>query len=417
MRDKRPVDELSIDELERILAIRKREARLARLHEYGQQGRVLPVEHAPDPESIDVTEPDVDDEITIQELVTDSDPVQAMAVVEIPVEDNHQPADDAALDEDVEDIEDKPIKPEYFEGEPRFEDEAPRPKPRPARQRIEARRNTLLGKKPTIAAVKGNTPPTRTANGNPTPAAPKELSPRARLWNRFLTVVEVGAVIGLLALAYLLLQSIQTIERRTAAEQAASEATRVAAQIPPTATPIINIPVAVLPTGHKYQGNDQGSFNFDEIPAQYRDQYANLLSQLAETRPSQPPEGPIRIRIPKIDVDKIVVYGDDPEALKQGVGQHIGSANPGQIGNMVLSAHNDIYGEIFRSLDKLEAGDEVLVSTVSKEYKYVVGSRSVVKPDEIWVLDPTNDRRLTLISCYPYRVNNRRIVVFATLVS
>ncbi len=28
---------------------------------------------------------------------------------------------------------------------------------------------------------------------------------------------------------------------------------------------------------------------------------------------------------------------------------------------------------------------------------------------------PTDDARLTLISCYPYRVNTKRIVVFAQL--
>jgi sortase A len=414
MRDKRPVDELSIDELERILAIRKREARLARLHEYGQQGRVLPVEQGNAPEPIDIIEPEPLDDAMFEEQPYEAE------IVTLPVDETLLPApiDEAEDELVVEDIEDKPIKPEYFEGEPRFEDEAPRPKPRPTRQRIEARRHTAVVKKPDIALVKANmSVGTRNTTVPQPQAAPEPLSPRAALWNRFLSVVEIGAVIGLLALGYILFQSIQSIERRTAIEQASIQATALAAQIPPTPTPIINIPVRVLPGGHKYEGNAQGSFNFEEIPAQYREQYASLLAQLPETRPSQPPEGPTHIRINKIDVDSIVVYGDDWEALKQGVGQHIGTANPGQVGNMVLSAHNDIYGEIFRYLDKLEAGDEIVVSTVSQEYKYVVGSRNVVNPDDTWVLDPTNDRRLTLISCYPYRVDNKRIVVFATLVS
>src|SRR5438046_2216330 len=52
MRDKRPVDELSIEELERILAIRKREARLARLRGYEGSGRrvapnIAPGDNAP----------------------------------------------------------------------------------------------------------------------------------------------------------------------------------------------------------------------------------------------------------------------------------------------------------------------------------------------------------------------------------
>ena len=412
MRDKRSVDELSIDELERILAIRKREARLARLHEYGQQGRVLPVEQTPEPEPIDSPEPDAYDDELIEAAAayTEADSLDIEAPPSFEAI-NDQPSQEAV----VEDIEDLPIKPEYFEGEPRFEDEVPRSKPRPARQRIEARRQTALVKKPDASDANSKT--TRGAKAQNVQAASLPLGPRTVLWNRVLTVVELAAVLGLVALAYILFQSIQSIERRTALEQASLQATALAAQVVPTSTPIINIPVKVLPSGHKYEGNAQGSFNFEEIPAQYREQYASLLAQLPETRPSQPPEGPTHIRIPKIGVDNIVVYGDDWEALKQGVGQHIGTANPGQTGNMVLSAHNDIYGEIFRSLDKLEAGDEILVSTVSQDYKYVVGSRSVVNPDDTWVLDQTNDRRLTLISCYPYRVDDKRIIVFATLVS
>ena len=52
MRDKRPVDELSIEELERILAIRKREARQAQLHRLSMAGRrVVPPGGVPDPEA------------------------------------------------------------------------------------------------------------------------------------------------------------------------------------------------------------------------------------------------------------------------------------------------------------------------------------------------------------------------------
>ena len=83
---------------------------------------------------------------------------------------------------------------------------------------------------------------------------------------------------------------------------------------------------------------------------------------------------------------------------------------------MVLSAHNDIYGEIFRHLDKLAPGDEVVVSTSRQSYTYVVNEIRVVDPTDVWVMDPTEHASLTLISCYPYLINNKRIVVFADLV-
>jgi hypothetical protein len=78
MRDKRPVDELSIEELERILAIRKREARMERLRHYEGNGRVVapdapiarnpkaPVEPVvPEPEIEEEAEPDDSPELML----------------------------------------------------------------------------------------------------------------------------------------------------------------------------------------------------------------------------------------------------------------------------------------------------------------------------------------------------------------
>jgi sortase A len=81
----------------------------------------------------------------------------------------------------------------------------------------------------------------------------------------------------------------------------------------------------------------------------------------------------------------------------------------------VLSAHNDIYGEIFRYLDDLEAGDEIILQTVGKEYVYRVAHWRVVPPTEVNVMEQTSDPIATLISCYPYLVDSQRIVVVAEL--
>lgn len=119
-----------------------------------------------------------------------------------------------------------------------------------------------------------------------------------------------------------------------------------------------------------------------------------------------------------MDVDSPVFQGMyDWEVLKKGVAQHIGSAAPGQAGNMVLAGHNDIYGEVFRDLDQLAPGDEIVVSSERRTYTYVVRETAIVEPAEVWVMAPTEYASVTLISCYPYRVNTKRIVVFADLVT
>jgi sortase A len=125
----------------------------------------------------------------------------------------------------------------------------------------------------------------------------------------------------------------------------------------------------------------------------------------------------VRIQIPAIDVDARVLEGDDWETLQRGAGHQIGSANPGERGNCVISAHNDIFGEIFRDLPDLNLGDEIKVHTASRVYRYVVTQKRIIEPTEVEVLEPTSSPVLTLVSCYPYGIDTHRIVVVAELTS
>jgi sortase A len=82
---------------------------------------------------------------------------------------------------------------------------------------------------------------------------------------------------------------------------------------------------------------------------------------------------------------------------------------------MVLSGHNDIYGEVFRDLDKLAPGDELRVTTASQVFIYRVVAWRLVAPTDVAVMASTPRATLTLVSCYPYMVDNQRIVVTAEL--
>jgi sortase A len=93
----------------------------------------------------------------------------------------------------------------------------------------------------------------------------------------------------------------------------------------------------------------------------------------------------------------------------------LGSANPGETGNAVLSAHNDVYGEIFRHLNKLEPGDEVFAAWDGMLYRYVVTQVEIVSPTRVEFMDPTDYPALTMITCYPYLIDTHRVVVVAEL--
>jgi sortase A len=225
---------------------------------------------------------------------------------------------------------------------------------------------------------------------------------RRRIIDRVLLGVEVLAVVGLVGV----LISGFGILRDLNAEVAS-------ALIQETLTPTPLVMAVVLPSGHTppdAQGNTRP--NIDEIPAHLQPMVQSLANLPV---PTPAPDQAIRIQIPALDLDAPIVQGDGWEQLKKGVGQNIGSANPGQDGNVVLSAHNDVYGELFRYLDKLAPGDQVILYTQQRQYVYVVDRTSIVEPTAVEVMASTGSPTTTLISCYPYLVNKQRIVVFARL--
>jgi sortase A len=140
-----------------------------------------------------------------------------------------------------------------------------------------------------------------------------------------------------------------------------------------------------------------------------------LQSVAAIPVPTPGPRSPNRIVIPAINIDWPVVEGDSWEELKQGIGHRVGSANPGERGNMVLSGHNDVYGEPFRDLEKLEVGKEVQVYTGSNAFRYIIKAKRVVAPTDMTVLTTSKTPIITLITCTPYRVDTMRLIVIGEL--
>lgn len=245
-----------------------------------------------------------------------------------------------------------------------------------------------------------------------TPAAPAPLRRLNLRWvfDKTLILVEIGAFLAFIFLVLSFLDTRQELNQELAQLQN-QESQELAL---PTLTPTPIIGVAILPSGHKppVEGRPPEPGEAGNIP----DHLLPIINAYAPPPiPTPGPEQARRLQIPALNIDKPIVQGDDWEQLKKGVGQHIGSAQPGQVGNLVLSAHNDIYGEIFRHLDRLKPGDEIIISTERQAYRYVVRKIDVVAPTDVAVMAPTDYPSATLVSCYPYLVNDKRIVVFADL--
>lgn len=222
------------------------------------------------------------------------------------------------------------------------------------------------------------------------------------MFNQFLRFLEgliIIAILGIVGYAGITLFNLNTLSKDSWSL--------------PTLTPTALIQALILPGGNVPPVTE---FNFQS-------KYNNLplhIQPYKQTKIVIPiqtpaPQNGTRIQIPALSIDAPIIQGDGPEQLKKGVGQHLGTANPGEVGNMVLSGHNDTFGEVFRYLDQLKPGDEIIIFTARRSYTYIIDGWKLVEPDQVSVMDPTPYESVTLISCYPYLVDNQRIIVTGSL--
>jgi LPXTG-site transpeptidase (sortase) family protein len=148
--------------------------------------------------------------------------------------------------------------------------------------------------------------------------------------------------------------------------------------------------------------------------------------------PVDPTTGiPTRIVIPAIKLDAPVetVGWHTVDGVSQwdvpdhfAAGWLMTSATLGKPGNTALSGHHNISGEVFRNLVKLQPGDSITLYAQDQPFFYEVVSRRILpergQSDEVrranarWI-QPTNDERITLITCWPYTSNTHRLVIVA----
>ena len=106
------------------------------------------------------------------------------------------------------------------------------------------------------------------------------------------------------------------------------------------------------------------------------------------------------LEIPRLHLSTAVVEGDDDATLDKAVGHLPDTPLPWQAGNSAVAAHRD---RLFRPLERIATGDDVILKTTDAEIRYRVAATSIVAPDDLSVLEPRARDSLTLITCYPFR--------------
>jgi LPXTG-site transpeptidase (sortase) family protein len=123
-----------------------------------------------------------------------------------------------------------------------------------------------------------------------------------------------------------------------------------------------------------------------------------------------------RLEAPSVKLSTTVLEGSDDATLSRGSGHIEDTPFPGQPGNVGIAGHRDT---TFRALRQIHLGDVLEYKTAGRLYRYRISKTWIVGPDDVYVLDPTPQPALTLVTCYPFEYVGHapnRFIVRADLV-
>jgi sortase A len=124
-------------------------------------------------------------------------------------------------------------------------------------------------------------------------------------------------------------------------------------------------------------------------------------ARVADAGPSAPLYGAAIgiLDIPRLGFSEIVAEGDGDDVLRVAIGHLPDTPLPWESGNSAIAGHRD--GR-FRPLKNIEVGDRIRLATRHGTFEYVLRETRIVLPNDLSVLEPTDRRTLTLITCYPF---------------
>lgn len=125
--------------------------------------------------------------------------------------------------------------------------------------------------------------------------------------------------------------------------------------------------------------------------------------------------------VPDVDWRDAFVY---QRALTKGVAHAVGTAHPGEAGNIFIFSHSGVdfyeanrYNAQFYLLTKLVAGDEVYLFYKKQKFVYRVVEQKIVSPESVeYITGDTTKKTLTLMTCWPAGTTIRRLIVVANQV-
>src|SRR5262245_9769425 len=118
-----------------------------------------------------------------------------------------------------------------------------------------------------------------------------------------------------------------------------------------------------------------------------------------ETMKRQAPAPLAVLRIRRVGIEVPVLKGTDDWTLNRAVGHIADTSAPGADGNCGIAGHRDGF---FRPLKDVGPGDLLELETTQSLETYRIERTWIVDPEDVSVLDPTEARSVTLVTCFPF---------------
>lgn len=124
---------------------------------------------------------------------------------------------------------------------------------------------------------------------------------------------------------------------------------------------------------------------------------------------------PVILQIPSVDINLPIyptsINGGIWPVTDKGVSFLSASPTPGEMGNSIVYGHN--FTNLLGNLRKVKVGDKIQVQmSDGSQRSFIVAFVSVVTPDQVHILQPSQDRRLTVYTCTGF-LDSKRLVVTA----
>jgi sortase A len=120
-----------------------------------------------------------------------------------------------------------------------------------------------------------------------------------------------------------------------------------------------------------------------------------------------------RIRVPRLDLDMVLVNGTDPSSLRKGPGRDPRTYMPGEGELVYVAGHRTTFGAPFAHIDRLRRGDAVVLEVPYGRFVYRITRSVIVPADDLARLRSQGREVVALQACHPRFSARERYIVYA----